>query len=204
MRRRPAVRHSPCQRRRAARNFKVAIKPMSVLIADCPRCGSKSITFDVCAQVFRFQESQWKNWYEVFSVCRSCHTQTIFMISLRDYSHAQLSKPNASLVEYKNSLNEYFEIDRYISLRDHAQHQPPEFLDDNLSDAFKEGAACFSIACYNAAATMFRLCVDLVTRPLLPDPSDTTVNQSNEKTRRDLGLRLPWMFDNKLIGPCSA
>jgi hypothetical protein len=48
---------------------------------------------------------------------------------------------------------------------------------------------------------MFRLCVDLVTRPLLPDPSDTTVKQLNEKTRRDLGLRLRWMFDNKLIDP---
>src|ERR1700731_4686724 len=68
-------------------DFKVAIKPMSLLIADCPRCGSKSITFDVCAQVFRFQESQWKNWYEVFSVCRSCHAPTIFLIGLRDYSH---------------------------------------------------------------------------------------------------------------------
>src|SRR5580704_14975237 len=98
MRRRPAVRHSPCQRRRGTRldNFKVAIKPMSLLIADCPRCGSKSITFDVCAQVFRFQESQWKNWYEVFSVCRSCHTPTIFLISLRDYGHADdPSKRNA-------------------------------------------------------------------------------------------------------------
>jgi Domain of unknown function (DUF4145) len=110
------------------------------------------------------------------------------------------SKRNA-LVEYKNTLNEHFEIDRYISLRDHAQHQPPEFLERGLSNAFKEGAACFSIAYYNAAATMFRLCVDLVTRPLLPDPSDTTVKQPNEKTRRDLGLRLRWMFDNKLIDP---
>ena len=57
------------------------------------------------------------------------------------------------------------------------------------------------LCCYNVAATMFRLCVDLVTSPLLPDPSDTTINQPNEKTRRDLGLRLQWMFANKLIDP---
>ena len=39
-------------------------------------------------------------------------------------------------------------------------------------------------------------------RPLLPNPTDTSItNQPNEKTRRDLGLRLPWMFDNKLIDP---
>jgi len=111
-----------------------------------------------------------------------------------------LSENNA-LVEYKTALNDFFKVDRYISLRDHAQHQPPEFLDESISNAFKEGAACFSIACYNAAATMFRLCVDLVTRPLLPDPSETTINQPSEKTRRDLGLRLQWMFANKLIDP---
>jgi hypothetical protein len=42
---------------------------------------------------------------------------------------------------------------------------------------------------------MFRLCVDLATRPLLPDEEPTL----NRKTRRDLGLRLPWMFDKGLL-----
>jgi hypothetical protein len=46
---------------------------------------------------------------------------------------------------------------------------------------------------------MFRLCVDLVTRPLLPDPSNTAVAQPSSKQRRDLGLRLPWLFDNRLL-----
>jgi hypothetical protein len=47
----------------------------------------------------------------------------------------------------------------------------------------------------------FALIVDLVTRPLLPDKADTTVTQPNEKTRRDLGRRLQWMFDNKVLDP---
>lgn len=72
---------------------------------------------------------------------------------------------NKTIVEYKSALNDGFTADRYISLRDHAQHQPPEYLEEGLCNAFKEDAACFSIACYNAAATMLRLCVDLVTRP---------------------------------------
>jgi hypothetical protein len=109
--------------------------------------------------------------------------------------------PNSGLVEYKGALNDFFAVDRFISLRDHAQHEPPEFLEDALSRAFKEGAACFSIACYNAAATMFRLCVDLATRPLLPNKEDTNAAQPNEKARRDLGLRLKWMFDNEALDP---
>jgi hypothetical protein len=174
---------------------------MSLLIADCPRCGSKSITFDVLAQVFSFQESQWKNSYEVFSVCRSCRTPTIFMISLRDYTERNKLSTTNALVQYDFSLNDYFDVDRYISLRDNSQYQPPEFLDDSLSNAFKEGAACFSIACYNAAATMFRLCVDLVTRPLLPDPSDTTVEREDApRSWTSLAVDVRQQIDR----PCSA
>jgi hypothetical protein len=43
---------------------------------------------------------------------------------------------------------------------------------------------------------MFRLCVDLTTRPLLPAQEDSTTPQPNSKQRRDLGLRLVWLFDH--------
>jgi hypothetical protein len=43
---------------------------------------------------------------------------------------------------------------------------------------------------------MFRLCVDLTTRPLLPAQKDSTTPQPNSKQRRDLGLRLVWLFDH--------
>ena len=46
---------------------------------------------------------------------------------------------------------------------------------------------------------MFRLCVDLVTRPFLSDPSEDSKPQPNAKIRRDLGLRLPWLFDNGIL-----
>jgi Domain of unknown function (DUF4145) len=42
---------------------------------------------------------------------------------------------------------------------------------------------------------MFRLCLDLATQPLLPEP-DTTSPQPNAKQRRDLGLRVSWLLDN--------
>ncbi len=44
--------------------------------------------------------------------------------------------------------------------------------------------------------TMFRMCVDLATRPKLPEGE---VDGLNAKIRRDLGLRLPWLFDNNLL-----
>jgi Domain of unknown function (DUF4145) len=175
---------------------------MPLLVANCPRCGAKSITFDVLAQTLRTTQYGWQHWYEAFSVCRKCHRSAIFLVAMKSEAYHQRSGESVTgeqLMQYKGSLNDLFSVERYISIRDEAHHPPPEFLSDELANAFTEGATCFSVACYNASATMFRLCVDLVTRPLLPDPANAAVAQPNSKQRRDLGLRLPWLFDNKLL-----
>ncbi len=172
---------------------------MAMLVADCPRCGSASMTHDVTAQVFRGTEYGWKHAFEVFSVCRRCERPSIVLVALRDSSLSAEFKRDGALVKYPNALNQAFEVVRVISLRDNAPRQPPEHLSKEISDAFNEGAACLSIGCHNAAAAMLRLCVDLVTRPLLPDPADTNRSQPNGKQRRDLGLRLAWLFDNGLL-----
>jgi hypothetical protein len=91
------------------------------------------------------------------------------------------------------ALNEYFNVRGYISLKDQATISPPEHLPDPIESAFKEGATCLAVRCYNAAGTMFRMCLDLATRPMLPQED---VPGLNKRIRRDLGLRLPWLFDN--------
>lgn len=140
----------------------------------------------------------WVNFHEAFAVCRHCHRSTIFIIRLKDYDiHKELV--GNKIIECKETLNNYFNIKIYISWRDSAVHPSPNFLSSELERAFCEGATCFSVGCYNASAAMFRLCIDLVTRPLLPDPSDTSVPQPNSKQRRDLGLRMQWLFDNNIL-----
>ena len=85
------------------------------------------------------------------------------------------------------------DVKGHISLKDTATVEPPEFLPKNIEPVFREGATCLAVGCYNAAGTMFRLCVDLATRSMLPIED---VPGLNAKTRRDLGIRLPWLFDN--------
>ena len=63
-----------------------------------------------------------------------------------------------------------------------------------MAAAFNEGATCLAVNCFNAAAAMFRLGIDLATQPLLPSATDASSPPA--KVRRDLGLRLPWLFDN--------
>jgi hypothetical protein len=67
---------------------------------------------------------------------------------------------------------------------------------DQVATAFHEGAVSVAVGNWNAAGTMFRLAIDLTTRSMLP-PED--VPSLNKKVRRDLGLRLPWLFDNGLL-----
>jgi hypothetical protein len=100
------------------------------------------------------------------------------------------------LVKYSDALNPFFDVEGFISLRDQMTTPPPKHLPPAIEAAFKEGAACMAIECFNAGATMFRLCLDLASRPLLPEPSNAAVPQPTSSQRRNLGPRLTWLFDN--------
>ena len=172
---------------------------MALLVTDCPRCGSSSMTFDVVAELFTRVESTWVRLYEAFCVCRNCKRSTTFVLRLSDYDAQRIFEKEGSLVGYSDGLNRFFQIDGYINMLATAAVAPPEHVPRDIESAFREAAACLVVECFNAAGTMFRLCVDLATRPLLPDPQDTTITQPKEKQRRDLGLRLPWLFANNLL-----
>ena len=96
------------------------------------------------------------------------------------------------LLKVEGALNNFVDIEGHISLKDNASVAPPEFLPKEIDAVFREGATCLAVGCYNAAGTMFRLCVDLATRSMLPLEETSGLNA---KTRRDLGLRLPWLFE---------
>jgi len=105
---------------------------------------------------------------------------------------------NNSLAEFTSAVNSHMDVMGHINIKDMAVVRPPEYLPPDIEGAFKEGAICMSVDCFNAAGTMFRLCLDLATRSKLP-PEETAVEGLNAKVRRDLGLRLPWLFDNKVL-----
>ncbi|HEV7611433.1 MAG TPA: DUF4145 domain-containing protein [Steroidobacteraceae bacterium] len=169
----------------------------ALLEANCPRCGTKKITFDATAEVLTGVAYDWQRRYEVFAVCRRCHNPTIFILHqseadpwVREHllQHGLLSKPG--------SLNDWFTVEGYISQKDEEPVQPPEHLPEDVKAAFVEGTKCLAIRCYNAAGTMFRLAIDLATRSMLPPDTDTSISY---KQRRDLGLRLPWLFTHQRL-----
>ena len=100
---------------------------------------------------------------------------------------------DTSPLKVKDSLNNYFRVQGFINLKDLAMAKPPDHVPERIANVFKEAATCLTVGCWNAAGSMFRACVDLATRPLLPEEDTPGLNH---RTRRDLGLRLPWLFDN--------
>jgi hypothetical protein len=168
---------------------------MAEMVANCPRCGSKKITFDLRGQNFLYLQHDWQTWHEVLAACRHCGKGSLFVVSLENYGYRNFARDSGP-VAYKGVVNDVFNIIDFVSQKDAAAAPPPEHLDEDIREAFNEGARSVTGGNPNAAGTMFRLAVDLATRPLLPKEE---VPGLNAKVRRDLGLRLPWLFDNKLL-----
>ena len=170
---------------------------MAELVANCPRCGSRRITFDLKAANIVGVEYDWQCWYETFCICRHCSRATIFLLSESvnaDYQHVH----KVGILKLEGVVNKYLNVERYVSLKDQATVAPPDHVPEAIAEVFKEGATCLAVGCYNAAGTMFRLCVDLATRSMLPTEDAEGLNA---KVRRDLGLRLPWLFANGRLPP---
>ncbi len=165
---------------------------MAELVANCPRCGSRHITFDVSAAKPYRVEHGWQQWYEAFGACRHCGRTAIFVVAESvdgDYQYVH----KVGLLKVEGTLNKYVEVKGHISLKDSASVAPPAFLPAEIEAVFSEGSTCLAVGCYNAAGTMFRLCVDMATRSMLPTEDMPGLNA---RIRRDLGLRLPWLFDS--------
>lgn len=166
---------------------------MSQLVTNCPRCGAQRTTFDVKNAHHFDTQYDWQRWFEAFSICRNCNLSTVFVLSQNKIDD---TVKRVAIENLTPSVNEFMNIEGFIHIANIATARPPEHLPKEIEAAFNEGATALAVSCYNAAGTMFRLCVDLATRPKLPKEE---VAGLHAKTRRDLGLRLPWLFDNGFL-----
>jgi hypothetical protein len=163
---------------------------MAILVADCPRCRSTNMTFDVRADICFDLQYHWQRWFEAF--CRHCDRSTIFVLAQKDVSEDDVwgrHGPSSA----QGSLNSYFSVDGFICIKDIGAPPTPKHVPEPIATAFHEGAVSVAVGNWNAAGTMFRLVIDLATKPMLPTDD---VEGLNRKVRRDLGLRLPWLFEH--------
>src|SRR4030043_264937 len=100
---------------------------MAELVADCPRCGSCRITFDVAAANIVRVEYNWQKWYEAFCRCRHCGLATVFVLSESADSNYQYVH-EVGILKVEGALNSYVDIKWHDSIKDEAAVVPPEYI----------------------------------------------------------------------------
>lgn len=172
---------------------------MAEFVSDCPRCDAARSTHDVFSSVVVGKKYDWQQWTEISCICRTCHKMSVHLVSRRGADRefggffGSMGTMN-SLLTYAGSLNDIVKFERHITLRDKLGEQPPDHLPISIRQVVTEGNIALANDCFNAAAAMYRLALDLATKSLLP-----VEGGPNAATRRNLGLRLPWLFDERFL-----
>jgi hypothetical protein len=134
----------------------------------------------------------WQRFYEAFCRCRHCSRTTTFGLAQKNSNDGDALNKNPP-EKLPGSINNYFEHNGYVSQKDEGATEPPEHVPPDLAKIFAEATKCVAVHCWNAAGAMFRLCVDMTTEPLVPEVETAGLNSH---TRRNLGPRVEWLFNN--------
>lgn len=169
---------------------------MATFVANCSRCGSIRTTFDCYSSIPVEFTYGWKVYCEIFAVCRVCHKSSILLVSQKeaDDSLSRILQENNKIIEAEASLTDFLKFEKVVASLDQHVNDPPEHLPQNIEQVVREANKCLSAQCWNASGAMYRLALDLATKGLLPLEGDPT-----NKVRRNLGLRLPWLFKNRTL-----
>jgi len=104
---------------------------------------------------------------------------------------------DGSLSSARGPLYSSIEILGVVPISGAAAAQPPDALPSDVKKCFEEGATCLAASCHNAAGAMFRLCLDMATKNLLP--ASDTPNGPNRNQRTRLFDRLDWLFESRTL-----
>jgi hypothetical protein len=170
------------------------------LIADCPLCRSKKITMDAISKnLSGTGDAEWQLRFQVCCNCRECSRSTLWLMEVNNYQRHSFVQQD-SFWKADISLSEAFRIIGYQSLADFAAIRPPEHVPPELVSVFNEAARCSAVGCANASVAMSRLCLDMATKRLLPEP-EFDGPQPNREQRNRLYDRLAWLFEQNILQP---
>ena len=157
-----------------------------MLVHDCPRCGTKQITFDTLAV----------NWLaggcklEAFCFCRACKKATIFLLTTRPGVNL------GAITEQGSTVNKLLNRIELVSFIPHNSKPIPEHLPKEIENPYQEALMCQAIEAHNAAGCMFRTTVDLATKQLLQNLKEKTLPKTVES---NLAQRIKLLCDEKQI-----
>lgn len=172
---------------------------MAVLVETCPRCSAEKMTLDILACKFiaenEFLRRRTTEYViELCAACRHCKGCTVFILMTRDHPNMKkIMQPE--FIASSDCVNNLCDVLKPITNADVTVPEVPNHLPPSIERVLLEGLTCQSVGCHNAAGSMFRLCVDLATKSMLP----ATGAEMSAKVKRNLGLRLEGLFESKML-----
>lgn len=175
------------------------------LVYNCNYCGSNKIQFDVLATTV--QKIHSRDYWEAFCQCSHCKKGSILLLEegsnfreLKDRIYTG-SYPNLCATEHTN-INDHFQVNRLLIPPNKNQMMCPQFVPTNIKNIFDEATKCLAMSCFVASGSMFRLCLDLVTKDLLEkwlEENQTSEQQPNKEQRNKLANRIDFLIDQDKI-----
>lgn len=184
------------------------------LVYDCNFCGSQKIRFDVFHTIrrhIRMYGTSDQIYWQAFSQCSHCKNSLIFILipdtlAIRDeikfpYDGFIESKDDLCQIESTN-INDHFKINRLLITPHKKQIICPLHVPDDIKNIFDEATKCLSMSCFVAGGSMFRLCLDLVTKNLLEnwlEENQNSEQQPNKEQKNKLANRIDFLIDQDKI-----
>ena len=178
------------------------------LVYTCNFCGSNKIRFDVLATTLHENTDFYRDTYwEAFSQCSHCKRGCVFIIRKGDnfnslYTHDYYTFDSNLCLNEKTNINDHFQISKVLIPPFKEKIACPLYVPENIKNIFDEATKCLSVNCYVASGSMFRLCLDLVTKNLLENwlkENTTSEIQPNKSQKEKLAYRIDFLIDQKII-----
>lgn len=185
------------------------------LVHNCNFCNSNNIRLDVLQTTLHSYKSYGSDifYWQAFCTCSNCKNGMIFKI---DADHDKIredlnlayadkesfqNKKNLCLLE-KSNINDHVRIRGLITPPYKKQNPCPNHVPEIIKNIYDEATTCLSINCFVASGSMFRLCLDLVTKDLLVkwlEENQTSPQQPNKEQRNKLSNRIDFLIEQEQI-----
>lgn len=180
------------------------------LVYNCNFCNSNNIRMDVLTTTLHSYKSYGHDvfYWQAFCTCSKCKNGMIFRIDADyekirddlnlDYSDGESFKKqkNLCLLE-KSNINDHVRVKGLIISPPKQQNTCPNHVPETIKNIFNEATECLSMNCFVASGSMFRLCLDLVTKDLLErwlEENTSSDQQPNKEQRNKLANRIDFLI----------
>ncbi|MFV5312405.1 DUF4145 domain-containing protein [Acinetobacter schindleri] len=185
------------------------------LVYNCNFCNSQNIRLDVLKTTINTYKSYYNQifYWQAFTQCSNCKKGMILHLESDkkkiddDIYLDHREKKEISLVvdlctlSYTN-INDHVFIKGLITPPLKQQNVCPIHVPEEIKNIFDEATKCLSMDCFVASGSMFRLCLDLVTKNLLEkwlEENQASEQQPNKDQRNKLANRIDFLINQDKI-----